>query len=620
MNGKVASLVFATVILLSMLAFQSVNVVSANFMPWPTPQPAITIQKDGTISPASSSIVQSGNTYTLTDNITDYTIVVDRDNIILEGANHMLQGESNLAGVFVQEHNNVTVQNLNIRGFKYGILFTWLSYGYSSTQKANTVSNNTLSGNNYGIYFGDFSQGNTISANTVTNNTYGIYLGASSNNALRNNHMFGNEFNFFVYGSGSEAANYVDTSNTVDGKFVIYWVNQQDRQVPFDAGYVALVNCKGIIVQNLNLSHNGQAMLLVGVSNSTLQGNTLTENDNAIWIVNSNNMTVTQNVLSNNCRDALYMVSTNDTTITGNVFRDGGLNGTASEEATSSGGQAAIWISSSANNVVYNNTFSGNGEGISLQNCNNHLITSNLLSDTNGTAIHLFGCSQNNITDNNITSGKGIGVKIWSSENNTVQSNLIADNVLGILLDSSAGNSILDNTVANNTDWGMQLKSVSDTFSSSKNNTIIHNNFINNQQGEGLDVSVPGLWVYPGGLVPGLGNIWDDGSQGNYWGDYKVRYPNASELPATGTWDTPWIINENNVDHHPQMTPNNKLSNPSQSGSQNPTPSASPSPTLTANPTISASPSAPEFPAWTVIPLILASALLIIYRKRGNKR
>ena len=49
-------------------------------------------------------------------------------------------------------------------------------------------------------------------------------------------------------------------------------------------------------------------------------------------------------------------------------------------------------------------------------------------------------------------------------------------------------------------------------------------------------------------------------------------------------------------------------------------PSSAPSPSPTVSPIISPSPSIPEFPSTLVIPLILVSALLIIYKKRGYKR
>jgi len=42
---------------------------------------------------------------------------------------------------------------------------------------------------------------------------------------------------------------------------------------------------------------------------------------------------------------------------------------------------------------------------------------------------------------------------------------------------------------------------------------------------------------------------------GNYWSDYLAKYPNASEVGNTGIGDTPYVIDEDNVDHYPLMYP-----------------------------------------------------------------
>jgi hypothetical protein len=69
-------------------------------------------------------------------------------------------------------------------------------------------------------------------------------------------------------------------------------------------------------------------------------------------------------------------------------------------------------------------------------------------------------------------------------------------------------------------------------------------------------------------------NFWDNGSVGNYWSDYSIKYPNASEIGNTGVGDTSYIIERRillslndpdaeNVDHYPLMyqydIENNKL-------------------------------------------------------------
>jgi len=42
--------------------------------------------------------------------------------------------------------------------------------------------------------------------------------------------------------------------------------------------------------------------------------------------------------------------------------------------------------------------------------------------------------------------------------------------------------------------------------------------------------------------------LWDFEGEGNYWGDYEERYPNATEIDGTGIWDTPYEIDADNID------------------------------------------------------------------------
>jgi parallel beta-helix repeat protein len=86
-------------------------------------------------------------------------------------------------------------------------------------------------------------------------------------------------------------------------------------------------------------------------------------------------------------------------------------------------------------------------------------------------------------------------------------------------------------------------------LSGASNNTFYHNNFINNKV-EGLQVSNPWLTINP---EPS--NIWDNGYEGNYWSDYISRYPTATEVNGSGIWNTPFFINEVNIDRFPIKKP-----------------------------------------------------------------
>jgi nitrous oxidase accessory protein NosD len=71
------------------------------------------------------------------------------------------------------------------------------------------------------------------------------------------------------------------------------------------------------------------------------------------------------------------------------------------------------------------------------------------------------------------------------------------------------------------------------------NNTLFSNNFIgqNNFIGSSNE------------------NFWDNGSIGNYWSDYKIKYPAASEIGDTGIGNIPYVINAGNVDNFPAIAP-----------------------------------------------------------------
>ena len=341
MKNRTAALSLVTLFLVATLTgMLTFNDASANFIPEQTPAG---IQIGGG-SVKGTSLIQkvSDNTFILTGNI-DQTIVIMDNNIVLDGNGHNLQGDGNGTGVFLQAKTGVTVKNLKISGFDYGVRSTWYFYGSDANLKGNTVANCTFTGNTNGIYIGDFSPGNKLTGNTLSGNTYGIYVAACSNSYLRDNHMNGNEFNFFVSsGTTANSINDIDESNTVNGKPIIYWQNKQSQTVPANAGYIALVNCTKMTIQDMDLSHNGQAILLAGITDSTIKNNKISQNHNGIWLVESKNNRIEQNSFSDNRYYALYVSNSNGNILVSNRFTGNGLKGTSHEQAVGSTGKAAF--------------------------------------------------------------------------------------------------------------------------------------------------------------------------------------------------------------------------------------------------------------------------------------
>jgi len=499
---------FIAVLLSSALVgVQFVRLAEANFMPMQIPQPAFIIRSDGSVDPSTAPIQRDGNVYTFTDDIVGYTIASELDNVVIDGGGYTLIGNGNSTGIFILNRNGITVRNMKISNFFYGIRLIAERY------MGMTSSNNNLSGN------------------SLTNNEYGIYISSSSNNMLRNNSMNNNTRNFGVQG---EYANDVDVSNTIDGKPIIYWVNQRDRTVPSDAGYVALINCTNMTVQNLNLANNGHGILLVSTTDSTITKNHITNTGNGIYIYESSSNTISGNNLANNGDGIKGQASSNNNISSNNITNN--ENG-------------IYFTGASENNVISRNSVTANTvDGIHLWGSRNTDINGNTITNNTENGINFFDSQDNRIVGNTIT-GNGNGIKFWyDTSNNIVSENYIAKNSIGILVDDSFDNNIIGNMITENSDWGMQLKG------SQNNNVIYHNSFINNHVGEGLQVSIPGVWSIDG-TRPGRGNVWDNGTAGNYWSDYVTRYPNATEIDGTGIGNTQFYINENNFDRYPLMEP-----------------------------------------------------------------
>ena len=183
-----------------------------------------------------------------------------------------------------RSYNNCILNNICTNNTKCGI---WLA-----GPVGNNVSNNTCSNNEVGILaWGD---NNSISNNKCSNNVYaGIHI-SSSNNKLKGNVMVDN-------GIFSSFRNEIDTSNTVNGKPVYYWVNVNGGKIPEGAGQVILVNCSNVTVENQYLNNAYIGIEIVLSSNITVKNNTCSSNSRfGILLIWSSNNSIANNICSNN--------------------------------------------------------------------------------------------------------------------------------------------------------------------------------------------------------------------------------------------------------------------------------------------------------------------------------
>jgi parallel beta-helix repeat protein len=561
---------------------------SANFIAEPLP-PGIRINSDGLVE-GTSALECSGNVYTFTGDIYD-TIVVLRDDIVIDGAGYTLQGNGNSTGVFLQDRSNVIIKNVNIKNFDCGIKFT-MGYDPPENPISHRVIGNNITDNICGIFLSGPVNA-VILENSIADNTYGVSIWSTSN-VFRNNTFHGNTYSFLDNTGGF---NDVDTSNVIEGKPVYYWVNQHDRTVPSNAGLVVLKNCSGITVQNLELKGNGHGVLLYYTTDSMVTENVLTGNLEGVTLKESFNNIISGNRIINN-------------------------NG------------AGIYLYHSTNNTISNNEVTANAnDGVNLDYSINNTVAENKITSNNGNGVFFKNIQDSKVIGNNITFNKGCGIGFGYGPNGVVKGNYITKNGLGIWISNAFDNTITLNTVSDNEGWGIELEG------SQKNNIIHHNNFINNSRTEELQAHIKGVWTYPGlnkphppgeepeppKLVAGAANVWDDGGEGNYWSDYASRYPNASEVGNTGVGDTPYFINENNMDRHPLMAPldiDSVTVEPPEWANTTPSPSTPPSqePPSTPEPKAESFPTAPVAAASGASVALIGIGLLVYFRKRNGGR
>jgi len=238
--------------------------------------------------------------------------------IYLEESNNNTVSENNVTDVCEGIHlklssNNTVAENIVTHTSPYGII---LEYSNSTL-----ILRNVIADDNSEAMVLRYCNGNIVDRNRIMGNKWGVFVLNSSGNIFTGNYMDQNWFGSLrVYGLGlSDFLNTIDVSNTVNGKPVYYWVNQHDREVPSDAGCVAIINSTEIRIRNLNLTGNYNGILLAFSNHTNLDSLRLSNNFHGLWLWRSNENTITGCTLKDNI-NPLYMRESENNLIYSNNF------------------------------------------------------------------------------------------------------------------------------------------------------------------------------------------------------------------------------------------------------------------------------------------------------------
>jgi len=151
------------------------------------------IKPNGDVDPSTAPIQRAGSLYTFAGNVF-CEIVIQRDNILVDGAGYSVQGTGNGTGLYISQRSNVMIKNLEIKQFLYGIKLESSSYS--------NVSNSNFTNNIVGVEV-DGSSNNNIFRNQLTNCSFDVKLYGSSNynNIFDNNAMDSHSDGITLYGT-----------------------------------------------------------------------------------------------------------------------------------------------------------------------------------------------------------------------------------------------------------------------------------------------------------------------------------------------------------------------------------------------------------------------------------
>ena len=255
----------------------------------------IYIRADGSIEPSTAPIQRNGDLYTLTGNINSDTntngIVVEKDNIVVDGAGYTLQGARvSIAefpeGIRLTGRSNVTITNMEIKIFYIGIDLSGSSNNRISGNNITATncygidlsgsSNNRISGNNItanggnGIYFYS-SSNNIISGNNIANNGGGIYLRSVSNNIISGNNITNSGTGIYLWATSD--IGYPSSNNSISGNNITA-NSGTGISLGYFGSYSHVVNT---IISENNIANNGRGISGY-FSNSTIYHNNFINN------------------------------------------------------------------------------------------------------------------------------------------------------------------------------------------------------------------------------------------------------------------------------------------------------------------------------------------------------
>ena len=458
-------------------------------------------------------------------------LIIGADGIIINGNGYTLVGTgSGQEGIYNENCNDVTIKNINIREFCFGIYFTGvnncsiinnsISYGTGSGIWLHSSLYNEIIGNRiyhgdegHGILLSSFSHRNTLESNNITTlNGMGICIEESDGTRLFCNYICNNkQGDIVVNGSENRGVNntcgITDNYNDTQGTLCTYscpssmdftderpisgeksdsscgCVSDKDPSKIFGCGDIVNESC----TFNCNLECEKGHGLIIGANNITVDGNGYTldgllvgtcvlDERSGIYNKGYDDFTVKDLEIKNFC-NGIYFEGEIKDTIYQNTIDSCNIhhNGNTGSGDTQTHGikMRYVYNSTISSNEVHHNLGSGDG-------CEN-----------GGNGIFFYAGDYNLITNNTVSENTkaGIFTKMKPKYNN-ISSNIVKENGQGgiVLRCKLSSLFIIENNIASD-NKGVGI------YVGGEGNTLKNNTAMNNKNGSDYGWSGTGIWM-----------------------------------------------------------------------------------------------------------------------------
>lgn len=355
-------------------------------------------------------------------------------------------------------------------------------------------------------------------------------------------------------GGGNYSSIQEAIDNAQNGDIILVNPGVYQENVAVDKELTILSNSISSGAQNnrvyvIGIDPEGQ-VFSVNANNVTINGfyvsggyyGTTDSEDIGILLTGVNNCSLNDNVLvMNNISIGLY-----DT--------HGSSIGNNSIIGLSSG---IVLVDSTENKLSYNlavTNISPDGIGILLNNSTNNTVESNT-ARSSLLGIYLDVSDGNSLVNNIASSNsEGVGIGFNGSNSNLVINNTAKANKIGLMLDTSERNTISDNAISKN-DLGI-------FGDMAELNTLFNNSLYLNGIGIGFSGNSSNNLIYKNRFISLISavdegmNLWNTSTEGNAWNNYT-----GTDADGNGIGDTPYIVNQTtgSIDYLPISIDNSSV-------------------------------------------------------------